>query len=454
MKIELLLTMALFSALQPAPLQLEGFLVREEENGLKVAAVEREGLAYITLKLYIKAGSYFDPPGKEGLSCITGRMLMRGTRSRTYTRLIEEVEQWGASLSVESTPDALVISGTVLTTNFASFMDVVSDILINPTFPDEELKKVKEQVLSEIASIHQDPRQLASYLYVRELYRDHPYNHLSPGLPESVKRITKEDVLDFYRKRIVPEGTVAAVVSGFSPEDVVKRIEEALREWRGRAVKEQVRWPEEFRQTLVVIYDRPDYVQAQIRFGNISVPMKQYRAPAFGFVNSLFGGSFTSRLMRRIRVEEGLTYGISSSFNPSMYGGDFTVSTFTEVERTGRLVEAFFEEVERIRKEGVRDQEVERTRNFLTGLYPISLESSSYLASKIATFLFYQLPLRDLTHYQIEVMKMEKRRVNELVRRYIPENYLVFVVGPADKIKPQLEQIRKISRIEVKNGGD
>ncbi len=446
--------MALLSALQPRPLQLKGLLTKELGNGLKIAAVEREGLAYIVFKLYIRAGSYFDPPGKEGLSCITGRMLMRGTRSRTYTQLIEEVEQWGASLSIESTPDALVLSGTVLAKNFASFMDVVSDLLINPIFPEKELEKVKEQVLSEIASIYQDPKQLATYLYVRELYREHPYNHLSPGLPESVRSITREDVLEFYKKRVVPEGAVAAVVSGFSSADVVKRLEEVFEEWRGRAVKEQERWPEEFRETLAVIYDKPEYVQAQIKFGNISVAMKEYRAPAFGFVNSLFGGSFTSRLVRKIRVEKGLTYGISSGFNPSMYGGDFTVSTFTEVERTGQLVESLFEEVERIRKEGVREEEVERTRNFLTGLYPISLESSSYFASKIATFLFYQLPLRDLTHYQIEVMRMEKERVDELVRKYIPDNYLVFITGPAEKIKPQLEQIRKISRIEVKNGGD
>lgn len=433
--------------------RLSEIAVRHFSSGLKVAFVKRN-LPYTVMKIYLNAGSSLDPEGKEGLSSVTARMLMRGTKKRSYQEIIEQLEYLGSSLAVESTPDSIIISASALTENLPFLLKIVSEILLQPSFPKKEFKKVKEQALAELASLQQDPVQLANFYYTREIYREHPYNHLPLGIPSGLERISLEDVKDFYQKYVNLKGAVIIFVGGFSRKEVEGELEELFPLLYGQDSSFNLSRPDAFKENLVVIYDRPSFVQSQIRMGNISVGMDEFMPAEFTFVNTVFGGAFTSRLMKEIRVKRGLTYGISSSFNPYRFGGDFMVNTFTENNRVGELVQVFLAQVKKIREEGIRENEVVKTRNYLSGLYPITLESSSALASRIGSLLFYGKGLGSLEEFTCRIRRFTKQQADELIRRFIPEKYLIVILGPASQIKDQLKTLKEISSIEVKNGGN
>jgi zinc protease len=407
------------------------------------------------MRLNILGGSAADPPGREGLADFTVNLCRRGTQRMSADQLNEAVEFVGASLGVGAAEDYITVALSTPAEHLADMMDILAQVVAEPSFPEDEFLSAQQRTLAQLANDLDDPGHLADRAITRALWGDHPYGHDVGGWARAVRSFTLAEVRAFHRQRFGPRAALLSVVGAVDPEQVAELAERSFARWTGgpEAGPEVPARQRSDRAGRVIVVDKPDQTQTQVRIGAMAFPKSHPDYLPSSVVNAVLGGGFTSRLVDEIRVNRGLSYGASSYFDPLRRAGSFHVSTFTKTGSTREVLDVALREVEKMRKKGPTPAELSKARTYLCGLFPLRLEANEPLAGGILDMRIHALGDDWLSRYRGRVMAVSPGEASELAARwFLPEgDQTIALVGRAEEVA---RQARGLGEIQVWKAAD
>ncbi len=406
-------------------------------NGLTVLILEQHALPVVHIHALVKAGSAQDPPGKAGLASLVAGLLDEGTKTRTANQLSEQIDFVGGSLSADAYPDFTTASAQVLAKDTDLGFELLSDILLQPAFPEREFTRVRNQILGEIQSEEDEPGLVAEKAFNRVVFGGHPYRWPVDGTTESLNRIAREDLRSFHAREYVPNQTILAVVGDVTVERARALIETYFGKWRQRQPPPRsYARPGPIAKPVVRLIDK-ELTQSTIILGHLGISRTNSDYYAIRVMNYILGaGGFSSRLMDSIRDKQGLAYGVYSSFDANLMPGAFSVSLQTRTETTNKAITGVLAEINGIREEEVTDQELDDAKAYLIGSFPLRLDTLSKLTRVLTLVEFYGLGPDYFDQYPSLIQQVTTADVMRVARRYLhPTRYALVVVGDQKKAK-------------------
>jgi zinc protease len=312
---------------------------------------------------------------------------------------------------------------------------ILADVVLRPTFPEEELERVRKELLTELLQWRDEPVALARVAFARALYREHPYGRVTEGSERTVRGITRADLRRFHSSFFQP-GNVTIVAGGDVTAPVLPaRLEEAFGSWSGAAARPPVvAAAPQVRARSVWLIDMPEATQSEIRIGRVGPPRSTPGYFPLVVANTVLGGSFTSRLNQNLREQHGYTYGASSRFDFRLSTGPFLAAAAVETTKTAAALSEFFKELEGIRKP-IGEEELARARNYVALRYPAGFETIGQLAGKLEESVLFDLPDDFFITYMERVAKATPSDLARVTAQYIdPRSVVVIVVGDRRRI--------------------
>lgn len=434
----------------PPPPLPEGALVDTEgvrrstlRNGLAVLILEDHRLPRVVVGVTLRRGAGAEAPDEAGLAQFVASSMERGAGDRDALALARFVDSMGAELSVSSGWDSMGVGVSGLSSDLDSLLEVLADVALRPRFEPTELQKARAMQLASLASAIDDPGTRISWEMAGVLYPGHRYGLPLSGTKESVASFDEAAARALYRRLFVPGNAIVSVSGNVDAQQVEARLRELFGAWPAGPLPAQgppSPRPAPASETLIVV-DRPDLVQSKILVGQGGIARRYpLRIPAL-LVNAVLGGSgFSSRLMKRVRAEEGLAYGVGSWFSMRRRAGPFRIQTSTRVEETGRVVELLVEALQGIKSDPPSEEELSRVKSFVSGRFALNLETSDALMASLVSLDVYGLPADSLETYRARVAAVDPAKAAQVARKlFHPERIAVVVVGPAQQIVSQLE---------------
>lgn len=431
----------------PAPeIKLGEYETFTLENGLQVFVVENHKLPVVDFRLVLDRDPILEGEN-AGYASIAGDLLRTGTKNRTKDQIDEEVDFIGASLNTGSTS----ITGSALKKHAEKLLDIISDILLNYDFKQEELDKLKKQYISNIISNRDDPGSIASTVQNVLLYgKDHPYGE--PITEKTVESVTLQMCTDYIDKYFKPNIGYLAIVGDVSLDEAKSYAEKYFSGWKkGEVPKHTYSNPQPPAKTSVAIVDRPASVQSVIHV-TYPVYLKLGDPDYFSarLMNTIFGGNSTARLYKNLRETKGFTYGAYSSLESDKLVGNFDASLQARNAVTDSSVAEILSEMKKYREQGADEEELQSIKNYVTGSFARSLESPQTVATFAINSAIYNLPADYYQNYLKNIAAVTVKDVNEAARKYInPENAHILVVGNADEIEKGLAQFGSITYYDI-----
>ena len=318
-------------------------------------------------------------------------------------------------------------------------LDLVSELAQHPAFAKEEIERQRQQPLSGLRVSYDDPEYLANMVFDRLVYGFHPYGRPQTGTPDTIAAIRREDLVAFHKKWFGANNAILAIVGDVTADEAFAGAERAFGTW-GRAGSEASKTPEPPPPTRrLVIIDQPGAVQTEIRVGNIAIPRKHSDFMALDLAVKVLGGEGANRLHRVLRSERGLTYGASADFNALKQTGDIVAETNTRSQTTGETLRLMVDEFWRLIRDRVNERELEGAQEYLTGSFPLTIETPSQIALQVLNAVFYGLNLNELQTYRERVDAVTVDDVQRVAREYLhPDRLTIVLVGDASSFVNQL----------------
>ncbi len=450
--ITLAVILMLSAALQAVEMKIPDIEKATLDNGLDVYIIEQHEVPIVSMRLVIPGGTLYDTEETAGLANLTSGLLRKGTTTRTGLEVSEEIDFIGGQLGAGAGNDAIYATSTVLAKHIDKGMELLADIVINPIFPDEEVEKLKNQIVGAIMQGKSDPTTIRDMQFAKFVFGNHPYGLPSIGTEETMMLLTQDDVKEFYNKYFIPNNAFLLIVGDVSTAEVLGKVRNYFGDWKeGTPVDLNLPEMPEITGRKVYLIDKPDATQSFIAIGHQGLSRTNPDAFKVRVMNYILGGGgFVSRLMKNVRSEKGLTYGINSGFDYNRHTGSFYVKTFTKNESTGEAIESIFDEMNKIRQEPIKETELEECQGFYSGYLPLQFETPANIASWMETIYLYDLGDDYYTRYIQSVNQATVDDVQEVANEYIdPNDCLIVVVGKAEEIQDQLAQFGEIEVIPL-----
>lgn len=417
-------------------------------NGLKIVIVEDSRHPIITLRLAFRTGDINDPKGLNGLTSAMTGLLNEGTEKYSSKELAEKIESLGANLSASAGLDNMVLRASTLTAFRAEILDLVGELVLNPTFPENELELYKQNAIEGLKYQRSQPDFLADEQMAKIIYGEHPYGVNSPDEDE-IGRISRDDIVDLHKRKFIPNNATLIAVGDIKGESFLNEIEALLGEWEKGEI-EQIDLPDTpiRDQRSLTIVDRPGSSQANIVLSNIALDRNNPDYFPVLVMNQVLGAGASSRLFMNLREEKGYTYGAYSRVYAKRHTGSFEATSEVRTAVTGDSLKEFFYELERIRSEKVSDEELTDARNFLSGVFPIRAETQGGLTNLIVSQQLYDLPKNYLQTYREKVNAVTSEDVIRVADKYVlPDRLAMVIVGDAEEVLPQVRSYTENIRI-------
>ncbi|HEC99869.1 MAG TPA: insulinase family protein [Proteobacteria bacterium] len=407
-------------------------------NGTVVLLKEVKALPLVYMHLVIKAGSLLDPEGREGLAALTAEGLLTGTRRRTAARISEEIEFTGGALVVQAQKDYTAITLNVLKKALPTGLEIMSDVLTQPAFRPKEIAKKKEEFKARIHKEEEDPGTLAHKTFLAELFNKRFYGQPLLGTEKSISGLTKKDLMGFYQERLSRSRVICAVVGQITERELMPLWEKYLGSWPETSIETPINVPSDSKGGggRIKKMDR-DLTQANIVLGHRGIPRSHPDYYAVFIMNYILGGGgFRSRLMDNIREEKGLAYSIYSAFVSGQYAGYFQAVVETRNATAGVAIDEILKEMERIKTDGISDVELDEAKLYLTGSFPLKMDTNAKIAGLLTDIEFYNLGLDYPVRYPEIIKAVTKDQVADAARKYLyPGNYTLVIVGRQKEIR-------------------
>lgn len=414
------------------------------ENGLTLMIVERHNLPVVKVTVGFDAGSLRETTDKAGLANLTASLLTEGTENRTASEISEAVEFVGATLNASGGDDYITVNLSVLSKDLELGFELLSDVLLNPSFPEDEITKKIERIKGSLIAREEDPGFVASKEFRKAVFGAHPYGRLISGSPESLDRIKRDDLVNFHSAYYVPNNAIMSVVGDVTHKEVKALLKKYFSGWRAKEIKIIfLPEPEKIKKKKTITIDK-DLTQANIILGHIGISRDNPDYYAVSVMNYILGGGgFASRLMQNIRDDKGLVYSIYSFFAANKYAGYFRIGLQTKNESANTAIEEILKEVKKIRSAFVSDAELSDAKSFLTGSFPMRIETSSRIAGFLVAVEYYRLGMDYIDKYPKYINSVTKEEVLRAAKKYLdPEKFILVVVADQEKasLKKELRQ--------------
>ncbi len=423
----------------PAPsLTLPPIQKRTLSNGLPVWVVEMHEVPVVDLTLIVKSGAAADPVGQFGAASLTADMLDEGAGTRSALELADAVDLLGASLSTGAGFDTSSVRLHVLRSKLDQALPLMADVALRPTFPGAELERVRKSRLTNLVQARDSPAALASIAFPRLVYgAAHRYGTGTGGTETSLTELSVADLQRFHTTYYQPGNSQMLIVGDITPSDVVPKLEQAFGNWKngGTIPRTTLRAASQPATRQIYLIDKPGAAQSQIRIGWVGVPRSTPDYFVLQVVNTVLGGSFTSRLNQNLREEHGYAYGAGSSFDMRAQAGPFVASAGVQTDKTVESLQEFFKELNGIRNPIPAD-ELARAKNLEALGFPSSFETTTGMAARLADLVVYGLPESFFTEYVPKIQAVTAAEAERAARQYIqPDRFVVVVVGDLSRIE-------------------
>jgi len=409
-------------------------------NGLRIVIFEDRRLPLVSYRLAFFSGDANEPADFQGIGAATASMLSEGTRNFSSRELAEKIERLGASISASSSDDFTMVAASSLSLYNSELLDLVSEIVLLPSFPESELDLYKRNTIEHLKFQRSQPGFLAGEQTARILYGEHPYAKTSPS-PEDVEKLTRDGLVDFHARTYLPNNAIMIVVGDVDLEEAVADIDSRFKRWMPGEVTETSfpQFPVARERTLTIV-DRPGSAQSNIVLANVAIDRRSPDYFPFLVMNQVLGAGASSRVFMNLREEKGYTYGAYTRFDAKRFGGDFEATAEVRTAVTGDSLKEFFYELNRIRNESVSEEELNDAKNFLVGVFPIRAETQEGLTNLIVSQYLHGLPEDYLQTYRDNVRAVAGADVKRVAEKYIqPEKIAIVIVGDASEILTQAE---------------
>jgi zinc protease len=410
--------------------------------GLKMARMTRVPL--VTVTVVLDAGEALLPDAFGGLAVLSGEGLEGGSPKLSGPELAEALEGIGTGLSVQTGWDATTVSLTCLAERMEEAVALLAESLLRPAFPPEEVDRLRNQRLAGIRQRQMDPGSLADDAAAHFFYSNStPYHRPLVGTHESVEGVGPEEIRTFASEHYKPSGAAMVVVGDVEVSEVETLARTHFGDWAGRLGERKGAGAElRFAERRVVVVDRPGSVQSEIRIGQVGVPRSTPHFFPLKVFNTVLGGAFTSRLMLNLREEQGFTYGVRSRFSFRRGAGPFGISMAVATEVTAAAVREALAELEGLLEDGPTVKEVERTRDYIAGVFPLHLETTGQVAARISELQIYDLPDDFFGTYRDRIREVTAEAALAAGRATLrPHELVVVVAGDAKSTQGPLEDL-------------
>jgi zinc protease len=399
-------------------------------NGLVLLVCEERSLPFLTFQLLINSGSWRDPQGEEGLSYLTARGLLLGTSKRKVTTIHEELDFMGASLSSSSGRDYATLHFQILKKELGKGWNLFMEVLTQPTFPEEEIKREVEKTLAAIQAAEDQPDEVAEKEFQKTLFLSSPYAHPVEGTKESLPRITQEAIVRFYRSYYHPNNAILTIVGDISAEEVKTKLLPSLSKWPMAEIPKIPFKPSFAKESKTVKIER-GITQANIIIGHAGVSRDNPDYYALTVMNYILGGGgFYSRLVEEIRNKRGLAYSVASFFDAGKHPGSFQIALQTKNSSAREAIALSLQGMERIRKELISEKELEGAKKYLIGSFPMRLNTQGKLTSFLTQVEYHGLGLDYPEKYPSLIRSITREEVLRVAKKYLhPKNIILVVVG-------------------------
>ena len=429
------------TASQVRPYQFPDLESHHLPNGLEVMLVRKRDLPMVTALVVLDAGETRTARRQAGLAALTADALEGGTAHRTGLEWVRALEAQGATFGVGSGWDSTTAAVSCQADRLGEVLPLLAEMVRAPAFPDDEFERFKQQRLGTLAQRRMDPASLASDAFASFLFGDESaYGRALSGTHETVIALDPDDSRAFARDRYGPVAGGLIMVGDVEPAEGRELARSHFADWAGQVSPGPAPVAEARSARGVLLVDRPGAVQSEIRIGHGGIARSDVDYFTIQVLNLILGGSFTSRLNLNLRERNGYTYGIRSRFLARRSQGPFLVSTAVETGVTGAAVGEIHREVSKLSSEGPSDTEVESARSYLSGVFPLKLETTGQIASQAADLVVYDLA-RDYYHgYRDRIRAVSVEDVRSAAGRILrPAELRTVVVGDADAVQAQLE---------------
>jgi zinc protease len=412
------------------------------KNGMTVLLMEKRGVPMVSFAAIVKAGSAADPAGQEGLASATAELLRKGTTKRGAQKFAEDLDFIGASFGADASVDFTALSAECLTKDLDKGLDLLSDAMLHPAFPQSEVDKLLSQDIDGVKAAKDQAESVALTYYYGYLFGKHPYARPEGGDELSLARIKRDAIVKYYEANYTPGNTILAVAGEFNAAQVKTRLEQIFGAWMGKGAAPPVLTaPEPVKGKKLLLIDKPDATQTFFVIGNIGTAANDPDRVAIRVVNTIFGGRFTSQLNEALRVESGLTYGAQSFFDSKKQPGAFAIFSYTKNESTVPAIDLALKVLDKLHKDGVTADELASAKAYIKGQFPPSIETSGQLARRIASNEFYGLNDDEINQLEARLDAVTLPVAKQVIEKHFPADGLVFMlIGKAAEIRPAVEK--------------
>ena len=428
--------------LAPREVRFPPYQVRTLPNGLQVVAVLHHEQPIVSMRMIVRAGGALDPKDKFGLADLTAALLTQGTENQSATELNEAVDFMGALMSAGAGTDLSFVNMIVMKDSFDVGLRMLSDIARRPAFAPPEIERQRQQILSSLQVSLEDPEYVADAVFRRLVYGAHPYAWPQSGTPETLARVSRDDLLAFHRRYFVPNNAILAVVGDLTEEEAVAGVTKVFGDWqRGEVPPEAALAPPDPTRRIVII-NKPDAVQTEMRAGHIGIRRNHSDYMPLNLATRILGGEGANRLHQVLRTERGLTYGAQAEMHTLRETGAIEASTNTRSEATAEVLRLMVDEFWRLQRERVGERELAEAKNYMTGSFPLTIETADAIATQVLNVLFYGLPVEQLQSFRERVNAVTTDEVQRVSRFYLrPDRLSIVLVGNSQAFIPQLRRL-------------
>lgn len=403
-------------------------------NGITILARANFNSPAVNVGGYLPAGAIFETDEKLGLADFVSSMLMRGTHTHTFDAIYDKLETVGASLGFDSGVHNASFGGRALVEDLPLLLKLLSESLRTPTFPKDELERLRAQLLTGLALRAQDTSDMADLLFEQFLYADHPYGKPSDGYPETIQAITRKDLENFHRLHFGARGLVIAIVGGIHPKKAAEAVAKVLGDWIVPSQKEPPVLPplKPLKKTVRKHHLIPGKSQSDLVVGTLGPTRKSPDFMAASLGNSVLGQfGMMGRIGSVVRERSGLAYYAYSSLHAGIGPGSWEVNAGVNPKNLKKALGLIETELRRFVKNGVTKQELSDSQANYIGRLPLSLESNGGMVSAILNIHRYQLGMDYYQRYEKMVRGVTRDDVLEVARKYIdPDRLVIATAGP------------------------
>jgi predicted Zn-dependent peptidase len=429
----------------PPPLTLPRIQKQQLSNGLPVWIVEQHEVPVAQANLLFASGSADDPAGKFGIATLTASMLMEGAGSRSALELADAIDFLGADLTTAGASDLSTIRLHSPVARLAEALPIMADVAQRPAFGGADLDRVRQQRLTSVLQARDDPNSIAALAFARALYgTTHRFGTATMGTAQTLKSFTTDDLRRFYTATYRPDNATLIVVGDVTPAVVMPLLERGFGGWKVAGERpahvKQPAPPQRARREIYLV-DKPNAPQSQIRIGMVGVPRSTPDYFPLQVMNTVLGGSFSSRLNLNLREEHGFTYGASSFFDMRVDAGPFTAFAGVQTDKTAEALKEFFTELTGI-LQPIPADELERAKNYISLAFPRDFESTGDISRRLEDMIIYRLPDDYFSKYVQNIEGVTAADAQRVARQYLhPDSMAVIVVGDRKTIEPGIRAL-------------